>query len=121
MARLTFALAAAALAGCASAPHAILDTRERIADDRYNQRVFIRGVDGQLLLEQTELELSPGVHELRLRSRADPVGEVPFNGLPFTFEAKPCVRHFLSAQHEPPPGRGWTLRVIREEPIEDCP
>lgn len=121
MARRLILAAAVLLGGCASEPWSALNTRERVAGDALSHPLVVHALDGRLVLEKPEYELAPGSHVLRLRSSAETAINVPMMGIPFTIDVKPCTRHFIAAQHEPPPSERWTLRTVREEPIEDCP
>lgn len=116
------ALAALAVAGCATpGPYAEV-TGERVARaDPYLSAVVVQGVDGVLDIKgSTSERLEPGLRQVMLATtRVGRRGESTAAVVPLN--AKPCLRYFFVAQHESMTlVTPWKLVLKDVQPIPEC-
>ncbi|MCO7227467.1 hypothetical protein [Pleionea sp. CnH1-48] len=111
------------ITACASGPYSIIDGSRSVASDSKNYDVYVTAVDGKTSLNVTKVKkVEPGFRVLELTSAKENPNGYLFS-LPFSFEAKPCIRYVVTAQHRSniqADARRWQVRVLREEPIAVC-
>ncbi|NVJ60084.1 MAG: hypothetical protein HWE27_06835 [Gammaproteobacteria bacterium] len=111
------------VSACANKPWSVIDGSMSRATDSQNYDVYITGVDGKLYFDNMKIRnVDSGFRLLQLTtSKPDRKGRYTYTSFPII--TKPCVRYFVSAQHESNltyENKRWAVLVLREEPIESC-
>lgn len=116
-------LAALAVSGCASRPHAELTGRTGGSPGLDISSVDIVGIDGKLFFDRkTWREVTPGPHHLQVLT-ARKVRRGDQQPAEMFLLAEPCVRYYIVARHASgleSTATDWTPEIARTEPIEDC-
>ena len=111
------------VSGCTNKPWSVIDGSMSKPNDPKNYNVYISGIGDRLYSDNlSKKNLVPGFNRIRLTtSKADRKGYHTYSSFPL--ETKPCVRYYVSAQHESSlayDNKRWRVVVLGEEPIKSC-
>ena len=122
MKKVIIVLLSTVLMACASGPYSVLEFSESDRTDNRNYDVVMTGLDGKLKISNTSKSVEPGEHFIQLATTKK--GRNNFsNKRNIMLETKPCVRYYITAQHESglsTNNKDWDVRVLRTEPIKHC-
>lgn len=114
----------------ATAPYALIDTREIPKADIKQFQVYIRAIDGKAYWDgPEEMKVSPGVHWIVMTREKSPKSKTRKDGEQSLYiMAKPCTRYYVAGGGEgdaivnPDPkfNQSWRVQVRKVEPILDC-
>ena len=111
------------LSACSNNPWSVIDGSMSKVTDAKNYDVLVSGVDGKLYFDNRRIRnVDPGFRLVRLTTtKPDRRGHHTYTSFPIF--VKPCIRYYVSAQHESNltiDNNNWDVVVLKEEPIEGC-
>jgi len=106
----------------ATAPYAMIETREIEKTDANNFQVRLRAVDGKAYWDgRDEMKITPGFHFVEMTAEKSGMKVAKKNhDKSLYLKAKPCFRYFVSGQVNSALDRDWTVRVLGNERILAC-
>lgn len=109
------------MAGCTTAPYAVLDGGYKVPTDPHNYEVRIKAIDGQYLFsDNVRKNITPGEHVLVLETTKTYLGRVEKSEVVYPMVAQACTRYRLSAQHQSTMSNDWQVKLIEATDIPSC-
>jgi hypothetical protein len=117
------AVAAAALAGCATSPYdnaySIITTDYKPSSDWHVKPVFVNRVDGENSVYRNMHVVAPGPHQVTIDLAPIAGFHLPSQAT-FPLETRPCTRYYVAARLVTEITQEWTPMVRYTEPITEC-